>query len=223
MMLLPRFPITRMKSIWPLALSFVNPPITSARPGSPALTSSTLMTSAPQSASAAPADGTYVHDASSTTRTPRSTSDIASLSLSGHGHCQLPADLLQVSVGAAEEGAPAEQALEVQMSVVLPGVADAAEHLDRGVGDGGQLPRECLGAHGGQVALRGLCGVGRPQRVHNPAAREFHRLVHVDAEVLDRLKAPNRLVELPSHLGVFDGEVHHRVRGTKRVGRVGDH
>ena len=67
---LPRLPISRMKSTSALAFCLVKPPMTSARPGSPALTSSTLMTSAPQSASAAPAEGTYVQEASSTTRTP---------------------------------------------------------------------------------------------------------------------------------------------------------
>lgn len=74
---------------------------------------STLMTSALQSVSAAPADGTYVHDTSSTTRTPRSTSDIETPSLAGCGHRKLPADLVQVSLGAAEEGAPVEQAFEI--------------------------------------------------------------------------------------------------------------
>src|SRR5258705_5412266 len=86
-----------------------------------------------------------------------------SLSLAGHGRRELPADLLQVSVGATEEGAPTEQALEIQVGVVLPRVADAAEDLDRGVGDAGQLARECLGAHRGQMALRRLCGIGGPQ------------------------------------------------------------
>ena len=55
---LPRLPISRMKSTSARAFCRVKPPMTSARPGSPAFTSSTLMTSAPQSASAAPADGT---------------------------------------------------------------------------------------------------------------------------------------------------------------------
>ncbi len=97
------------------------------------------------------------------------------------------------------------------MRVVLPGEADAAEDLDRGVADGGQPARECLGAQRRQVPLGGVGGVGRPQRVDDAAAREFDGLVHVDAQVLDRLEAADRLVELPAHLGVFDGEVHHRL------------
>src|SRR5438477_7310030 len=45
----------------------------SPRCGSPVTGCSTLMTSAPHSASTAPAAGTYVHDATSTTRTPSMT------------------------------------------------------------------------------------------------------------------------------------------------------
>src|SRR4051794_28332577 len=135
MLRLPRLPSSRMKSTLARAFSRVKPPITNARPGSPPFTSSTLMTSAPQSASAAPADGTYVHDASSMTRTPRSTSDIETPSLTGHGDSQVSADLLQVLIGATEKGAPAQQALEIQVRVVFPRVADAAENLDRGIGD----------------------------------------------------------------------------------------
>lgn len=82
MLRFPRLPNSRMKSASGRAACLVKPPTTSARPGSPEVTPSTLMTSAPQSDRAAPADGTYVHDANSTTRTPRSTpSDIANPSL----------------------------------------------------------------------------------------------------------------------------------------------
>src|ERR1700722_14358666 len=59
-----------MKSRSTLAFSRLRPEITSMRAGSPARTSSILITSAPQSANTAPAEGTKVHDASSTTRTP---------------------------------------------------------------------------------------------------------------------------------------------------------
>src|ERR1700737_3764841 len=76
MLRLPRFPSSRMKSASTRAAAQGNPPTTRARPGSPVATLSTLITSAPQSDNAAPAAGTYVHDASSTTRTPLSTLDI---------------------------------------------------------------------------------------------------------------------------------------------------
>ena len=45
------------------------------------------------------------------------------------------------------------------MSIVLPGVADAAEHLDRGIADGGQPSGERLRPQRGQVPLRRLLGV----------------------------------------------------------------
>src|SRR3981081_4114137 len=50
----------------------------------------------------------------------------------------------QIPVGSAEKCAPAQQALEVKMCIVLPGVADPAEHLDGGIAHGGQSPGECL-------------------------------------------------------------------------------
>ena len=65
--------------------------------------------------------------------------------------------------------------------------------------------------------------VGRPQRMDDAASREFGGLVHIDAQVLYRLEATDRLVELSSHLGVFDGQVHHRCGCTDGVGGVHDH
>src|SRR5271167_821927 len=57
------------------------------------------------------------------------------------GQRELRPDFLQVAVGSAEESAPAQQALEVEVCIVLPGVAHAAKDLDRGVADGRQLRR----------------------------------------------------------------------------------
>ena len=71
---------------------------------------------------------------------------------------ELRAELHEVAVGAVQECAPAQQALEVKVSVVLPGVADTAEDLDGCVTDGGkpagerlrrQLPRFDLSLGGG--------------------------------------------------------------------------
>ena len=94
-------------------------------------------------------------------------------------------------------------------------IADVARQL-------ASRPANALVRNAAQMALRGFGGIGRPQRVQHAAAREFDGLVHVDAEVLNRLKAADGLVELPSHLRVFDGKVHHRGRGAERVGRVRD-
>ncbi len=76
---------------------------------------------------------------------------------------ELRADLLEVAVGCAEVCTPTQEALEVEVGVVLPGEADAAEHLDRGVTDGGQPARECLGAQRRTVPLGGLGRIGGPQ------------------------------------------------------------
>ncbi len=109
------------------------------------------------------------------------------------------------------------------MSIVLPGVADAAEHLDGGVAHGGQSPGERLRPQRSKMPFigakfggrEGVCG---PQRVDHTAAGQLDGLVHVDAQMLDRLERADDLTELLSDLCVFDGEVHDCPRGAERVG-----
>ena len=60
-----------------------------------------------------------------------------------------------------------------------------------------------------------ICG---PQRVDHAAAGQLDGLVHVDAQMLDRLKRADHLTELLSDFCVFDGEVHDCPRGAERVG-----
>src|SRR4051794_565226 len=89
---------------------------------------------------------------------------------------ELRADLLEVTVGCAEICTPTEEAFEVEVSVVLPREADAAEHLNRGVADGGEPARERLCPQRGTMPLRGIGCVGRPQRVNDAASGEFDGL-----------------------------------------------
>src|ERR1044071_481134 len=70
MLRFPRLGCSMRKVIPPLLLPGITPLDTRPRCGSPVSGCSTLITSAPQSASTAPAAGTNVHAASSTTRTP---------------------------------------------------------------------------------------------------------------------------------------------------------
>src|SRR5207248_8178251 len=69
---LPRLGCSIMK-LAPPAARGTSPEVTRPRWGSPVAGCSTLMTSAPHSARTAPAAGTNVHDATSTTRTPSMT------------------------------------------------------------------------------------------------------------------------------------------------------
>src|SRR5262249_20204711 len=71
---LPRFDCSIMKLTPPVGGK--NPAVTSPRCGSPVTGCSILITSAPQSASTAPEDGTNHHCATSITRTPASTCSI---------------------------------------------------------------------------------------------------------------------------------------------------
>lgn len=60
--------------------------------------------------------------------------------------------------------------------------------------------------------------VAGPQGVDHPAAGQLDGLVHVDAQMLDRLERADRLTELRSGFGVADGEVHDCARDAERVG-----
>src|SRR4029453_2243249 len=68
MLRLPRLACSIRKLIWPVLSA--PPTVSSPRCASPRVGCSTLITSAPQSASTAPADGTNVYSATSRTRTP---------------------------------------------------------------------------------------------------------------------------------------------------------
>ncbi len=91
------------------------------------------------------------------------------------------------------------------MRVVLPGAADAAEHLDAvlDVGlRGGDTDARGQGRRNGELGLigirRGAGGVGGGHLGLLGAAQ------HLRAQVLDGLEAADRLAELLAHLGVGD-------------------
>ena len=115
------------------------------------------------------------------------------------------------------------------MSVVLPGVADAAEYLDGGIAHGGQPPGERLRAHARhrcrssdrrrlirrtrrRPTARGSprCGPVRPSRTC--------RRTGAGSPGTSRSTWPNCF----RTFGVFDGQVHHGPRGAERVGGPGD-
>src|SRR5437868_2430401 len=52
----------------------------------------------------------------------------------------------------------------------------------------------------------------------HPAASQLDRFIHVDAQMLDRLKRSDELAELLSRLCVFNCHVLHGTCGTKGVG-----
>src|SRR5580693_1068957 len=128
----------------------------------------------------------------------------------------------EIVIRSAEKCAPAQQTFQVQVSVVLPRIADAAEYLDRGIAHGGQPSGEGLCPKSRQVSLAGIGVVGGPQRMDDPAASQFDGLVHVNAEMLDSLERTDDLIELLSYLCVFDGHVHDSLGGSQRVGGGGD-
>ena len=98
----------------------------------------------------------------------------------------------------------AGRALEEEVEVVLPGEADAAVDLDRGVGDAPAGVRGVgLRHRGGQRQRLGL-GVGGPGGVERRRAGVLGLQQHLRAAVGDRLVGADRAAELLAVLGVLD-------------------
>ena len=98
-------------------------------------------------------------------------------------------------------------ALEVEVRVVLPGEADAAERLDALLGAvRGRFERHGAGDARAEIArrLRLRLGVLAPDRRGVPRHRGalLHGHQHVGQRVLDRLELPDGPAELDAHLGV---------------------
>ena len=120
-------------------------------------------------------------------------------------------------VGRAHELVQRDRAAQVEVRVVLPREADAAERLhavlavqERGVERerGGGRDREAAAVvgvvHGaGRVPHRGACELGARQ--------------HVGAAVLHALELPDRAAELHAHLRVLGGGVDAPLRDTDRL------
>ena len=127
-------------------------------------------------------------------------------------------DAAQVSGPIAEGVADAVGTPQVQMGVVLPGDADAAEHLDAvlRVGLGG-VDRLRGGDRRGDGQLIGITADGRRRvggRHRDPPGAQQH----LGTKVLDRLEAADRFAELFADLGVPGGGLQCPSGDTGRFG-----
>ena len=113
-------------------------------------------------------------------------------------------------------------ALEEEVEVVLPGEADAAVDLDRGVGD----PPAGVGGvglgHRGRQRQRLRLGVGGPGGAVDGGARVLGLEQHLRAAVGDRLVGADRAAELLAVFGVLDRHLHRPLGDPGRLGGEGD-
>lgn len=128
-----------------------------------------------------------------------------------HGPCAVP-------VAGAEQLPGDEGAAQVDVRVVFPGEADAAEDLDAVLGAG------VGGVEGGAGGQRGQQGahVGRfvrgPGRVPDQGAGLFEAYQHVGAQVFDALEPSDGSSELLARLRVLGGGVDRPGGGAAGVG-----
>ena len=106
------------------------------------------------------------------------------------------------------------------MRVVLPGAADAAEHLDAvfDVGLGGD-DTDAGGQRRGNTELTLVRLAGRPGRVGRGHLGLLGTTQHLRTQVLDGLEAADRLAELFAHLGIGDRGVQGPPGHAGRLGR----
>ena len=127
-------------------------------------------------------------------------------------------DPLAVPLGVAEHRGVGLAALEEEVEVVLPGEADAAVDLDRGVGDApAGVGGVGLGHRGGQRQRLRL-GVGRPGGAVDGRARVLGLQQHLRAAVRDRLVGADRPAELLAVFGVLDRHLHRPLGDPGRLG-----
>ena len=119
--------------------------------------------------------------------------------------------------GAAQQYRRTLGALEVEVSIVFPGKADAAVELYRlarrqqeGVG------RQCLGDGGGLAQRRGVFG-GQFAGAIGRRTREFYFQQQVRQPMLDGLKAADDPPELDAQLGVGHRGVEQRLRAAHHL------
>ena len=130
-------------------------------------------------------------------------------------HAQQP---LALPGGTAEQGGARARALEVQLHVVLPGVADATVQLDRTRGaivEG--IAAVALGDRGRLGQLLGAL-VRDTRRVPGGRLGRLDLHHHVGQAVLERLKAADRAAELHALLDVLSGHLEHLLGAAERLG-----
>ena len=122
-------------------------------------------------------------------------------------------DTAQPARRAAEELRNPVCPAQIQVRVVLPGDADAAEHLDAVLGVGlGQLDACGRRDGGGDRQLRIVGSVGGAGGVACGHCDLLGAQQHLGAHVLDRLEAADRLAELLANLRVFGGGLQRPAR-----------
>src|SRR5436190_17223073 len=125
---------------------------------------------------------------------------------------------LPVVGGVAEEDLRALRPLEVQVSVVLPGEADAAVDLDvLGGGVEVRVGAVRLGEARDDRELLVVLGC-RPRRVVRRRLRRLDLEQHVGALVLDCLERADGATELHAHLRVLDRHLEHLLSTTDLLG-----
>ena len=127
-------------------------------------------------------------------------------------------DPFAVPLGVAEDRRVGAAALEEEVEVVLPGEADAAVDLDRGVGNApAGVGGVGLRHRGGQRQRLGL-GVGGPGGAVDGGAGVLGLQQHLRAAVGDRLVGADRAAELLAVFGVLDRHLHRPLGDPGRLG-----
>ena len=120
----------------------------------------------------------------------------------------------------AEQLAQGHRAPQVEVGVVLPGEADAAEHLDAVLGDPGEgVEGDGAGRHHREVAAVGVRIVEGEGGVPRHRAGLLEGDEHVGAAVLHALELADRPAELLPILGVGGRGVDAPGRGAGGLGR----
>jgi len=120
----------------------------------------------------------------------------------------------------AEQRTQRQRPAVVQVGVVLPGVADAAQRLDAVVYRvDRRVDRDHRGHGGGELALAARRG---PRGIPHRCGGLFGAGQHPGAAVLDRLELPDRAAELVPDLGVLGGGLHRPVGDAAGLGAEQD-
>src|SRR5215475_10326864 len=155
-------------------------------------------------------------------RTSSRNASSCALSLKSISESSEPRDALVVEVGIAERRPRPLRALQVELDVVLGGVAHCAVELHAVDAD----PRERVGGvrlrerRRARELARAL--VRGPRGVVEERRRALHLDVHLGERVLHALVLADRRAELEAVLRVLDGDVERGLGGAEALGRDRD-